>query len=302
MTRILLLALGCLGFLLGNAQTSQSHRFIASGHGFQKIVIVNESKEIEWEYAVDGQCNDLSMLSDSTILFSCVSGAKLINLDKEVLWEYKGEEGTEIQSASPLKNGTFLVMQNGNPAKLLEISRASTIEKELVIPTNTSKPHGQFRNVRKTNKGTYLIGYFHGGKVCEFDGRGKLIQTFKIPDNANVYSAVRLKNGNTLIACGDAHELIEVDKKGNSVWQVKENDLPGCPLRFVAGVQRLKNGNTVICNWGGHGHKGEQAQLIEITPEKKIVWQLNDWNSFGALSTCQVLDEEGKMEKGQFQR
>lgn len=302
MTKLLLLIFGCLCIASGSAQTSQKHRFIASGHGFQKIVIVNKSKEIEWEYEVNGQCNDLSMLSDSTILFSRVTGARLINLNKEVLWEYKGEEGTEIQSASPLKNGNFLVMQNGNPAKLMEISRKGRIKKELIIPSSTTKPHGQFRNVRKTNKGTYLIGYFHGGKVCEFDRKGELIRTFTIPENANVYSAVRLKTGNTLIACGDAHQLIEVDKRGNTVWQVKENDLQGCPLRFVAGVQRLKNGNTVICNWGGHGHKGEQAQLIEITPEKKIVWQLNDWNSFGALSTCQILNEEGKMEKGQLQR
>ncbi|TKG94992.1 hypothetical protein EYV94_09765 [Puteibacter caeruleilacunae] len=288
--------------IAGEKDKVVKHRFIASGHGFQKIVIVNEDKQIEWEYKVAGQCNDLSVLSDQTILFSTVDGAKLINLAKETLWVFKGEAGTEIQSASPLKNGNFLIMQNGNPAKLMEISRSGKIAKEIIIPTNTNKPHGQFRNIRKTNQDTYLIGYMHGDKVCEFDGDGKLVRTIKTPKHANVYSAVRLKNGNTLIACGDGHELVEVDKEGEIVWHVKENDLPGCPLRFVGGVQRLRNGNTVICNWGGHGHKGEQAQLIEITPDKKIVWQVNDWKNFGALSTCQILDEKGKMEKGQLER
>ncbi len=289
-------------FFVSGAQAQVKHRVLTSGHGFQKIVLLDENKKISWEYIVDGQCNDLSMLSDSTILFSNVSGAKLINLKKEVLWEYKGVPDTEIQSVSPIKNDRFLVMQNGNPAKLLEISRSGKIVKKLIIPTNKDEPHEQFRNVRKTKNGNYLIGYFRGGKVCEFNGRGKLLRTYSIPKNANAYSAVRLKNGNTLIACGDAHQLIELNKKGKVVWSITENEIPGHPLRFVAGVQRLKNGNTVICNWGGHGHKNEQAQILEVTPNKKVVFEINDWINLGTLTTCQILDDIGKMEKGEIYR
>ena len=292
----------CAVVFINGIQAQVKHRILTSGHGFQKIVLLDENKHISWEYPIDGQCNDLSMLSDSTILFSDVFSAKLINFKKEILWEYKGAPDTEIQSVSPLKNNRFLVMQNGNPAKLFEISRSGKITKELIIPTNKSKPHAQFRNVRKTKEGHYLIGYFHGDKVCEFSGRGKLLHTFTLPKNSNAYSAIRLKNGNTLIACGDAHQLIELNKRSEVVWSIKENDIPGYPLRFVAGVQRLKNGNTIICNWGGHGYKNQQAQIIEVTPDKKVVFEINDWVNLGTLSTCQVLDETGKMEKGKVYR
>jgi len=271
------------------------HRFIASGSGMPNIVIVNEEGEIEWEYPTGGECNDLSMLSDSTILFSHKTGAKLINLKKETLWEYTGEEGTEIQSASPLYDGNFLIMQNGTPAKLLEINRKGEIVTYFEIPTQVSHPHGQFRNVRKTKNGTYLIGYFSEQKVCEFNSKGEIIRT--IPMQGNAYAALRLPGENTLIACGDGHHLIEVDKDNKVIWEIKENDIPGHPLRFVAGLQCLDNGNIVVCNWGGHGHKNEQPQIFEITRDKKVVWQVNDWKNLKTISTIQLLDVTGRMEK-----
>jgi hypothetical protein len=281
--------------LFAVSSVKAQHRFIASGSGMRNIVIVDKSGEIEWEYPSGRECNDLSVLSDSTILFSHKTGAKLINLDKETLWEYVGEEGTEIQSASPLPNGNFLIMQNGTPAKLMEINRKGDIEVYLEIPTTQSNPHGQFRNIRKTKDDTYLLGYFNEQKVCEFNSKGEVIRT--IPIKGNAFASLRLDNGNTLIACGDGHRLIEVDKNDKVVWKLKENEIPGNPLRFVAGLQCLENGNIVICNWGGHGHKGEQPQIFEITRDKKVVWEVNDWVNLRTISTIQILDVPGKMEE-----
>ena len=46
----------------------------------------------------------------------------------------------------------------------------------------------------------------------------------------------------------------------------------GCGLGYVAGVRRLPNGNTLICNWGGHGGAKGPA-LFEITRQKELVWR-----------------------------
>ncbi|MGQ7870425.1 beta-propeller domain-containing protein [Sunxiuqinia sp. sy24] len=276
------------------------HRFIASGSGMKNIVIANEQGDIEWSYPAGKECNDVSLLSDSTILFSCSTGAKLVSLQKEVLWEYKGAPNTEVQSASMLRNGNILIIQNGTPALLKEINRKGKIKRELIIPTSMKNPHAQFRNIRQTPDKTYLVGYFRENKVCEFDRKGNIIRT--IPIKGNAFASIRLSNGNTLIACGDGHRLIEIDKEGNEVWTVEENEIPDHPLRFVANVQRLPNGNTVICNWGGHGHKNGQAQVFEITRDKKVVWEVNDWARLGMISTLQILDVEGKMEHGDLFR
>ena len=272
------------------------HRFIASGSGMDKIIIVNYDGEIEWSYSFKGECNDVSMLSDSTILFSFKYGARLINLKKETLWEYTAEKGTEVQSASPLSKKRFLIMQNGEPAKLMEINRKGRIRHELHLPTLAKHPHAQFRNVRKTKTGTYLVGYFKGDKAVEFTHEGKALQT--IEAKGNNFCSLRTDKGHTLVACGDAHQLLEFDADGKEVWRLDEHELPDHPLRFVAGLQVLRNGNIVVCNWGGHGHIGEQAQVFEITRDKKVVWEVNDLKNTGSISTIQILDEPGKMEKG----
>lgn len=276
------------------------HSFLVGGSGMKKVVLVNEDGTIEWEYPSEKEVNDVSMLSNGSILFSDRVCAKLVNRKQEILWEYRGPKGTEIQSASPLKNGNILIIQNGAPAKLMEINRKGKVKFEMVIPTEQTKVHRQFRNIRKTKRGTYLIGHFGDGKLCEYNKKGEVLRT--IPNVGNAFIGVELKNGNILIACGDAHKLVEVDKNNSIVWSINENEIPGHPLRFVAGVQRLANGNTVICNWGGHGHREKQAQVFEVTPDKNVVWEIRDWDKFKTISSIQITDEKGKMEKGNLQR
>ena len=96
--------------------------------------------------------------------------------------------------------------------------------------------------------------------------------------------------------------FFELDSAGKVVWKVEKNDLPGIELLFVAGLQRLANGNTVVCNWGGHGRKGEQAQIFEITRDKKVVARMFDFDKFGTISAAQVLDEKGNSAKGEILR
>jgi len=121
----------------------------------------------------------------------------------------------------------------------------------------------------------------------------------------SAWAAVRLKNGNTLIS-GNQHGYVrEVSAKGETVWEINKNDLPGFPLYTVQEVSRLANGNTLINNWAGSlplGDWPKVVQLIEVTPDKKVVWALRDWKLFGPASSTQLLDEPGVPEKGELKR
>jgi hypothetical protein len=57
-----------------------------------------------------------------------------------------------------------------------------------------------------------------------------------------------------------------------------------------------------VCNWGGHGHVGKQPQIFEVTPDKRIVWQVYDYKKFGTISSIQVLDVKGDPAKGKILR
>jgi hypothetical protein len=84
----------------------------------------------------------------------------------------------------------------------------------------------------------------------------------------------------------------EVNPKGETVWEFKNTDLPES-FRFVQAPQtctRLANGNTIFTSRGGGG-KG--PQLVEVTPDKEVVWALQDWQDLGDATAVQILDDPG---------
>jgi len=270
----------------------------------QVMYIVRDGK-IVWSYTnpLKGELGDCTMLSNGNIVFSRQFGASEITPDKEIVWNYDGPAGTEIHSAYPIDKDRVLVMQNGNPAKLLVINKGSNrVEKELTLETRVpTSTHGQFRHIRMTRAGTFLVAHLDLGKVVEYDQDGR--ELWSVPA-LSAWAAVRLKNGNTLIS-GNQHGYVrEVNPKGETVWEIDKNDLPGITL-FVQEVSRLANGNTLINNWVGSAPTAEwpkMMQLIEVTPDKKVVWAMRDWTTLGPASSTQLLDEPGAAEKRELQR
>jgi hypothetical protein len=140
------------------------------------------------------------------------------------------------------------------------------------------------------------------GKVVEYSADGKEIWSVAAH---SAWAAVRLKNGNTLISGNQVGYVREVNSKGETVWEIDKNDLPGIPLYTVQEVSRLANGNTLIDNWAGSLPLADWpnvVQLIEVTPDKKVVWALRDWKILGPASSTQLLDEKGVPENGELQR
>jgi hypothetical protein len=265
-----------------------AHPFLCADYGQGKVFVVSAAGKVEWSYALRSP-QDVWLLPNGNFLFSHLQGAIEITRDKNIVWQYKTAKGNEIHTCQPLADG-----------RVIEVDRDGKICKELKIATTTKGTHLQMRIVRKTLSGTYLVALTGEHVVGEYDAQGREIRRIRVPGNP--YEALRLPNGNTLICCGDGHKLIEVDPHDKIVWQINENDLPGHPLRFVAGVQRLPNGDTVVCNWGGHGHVGEQPQIFEVTPQLRVVWQVYDNRQFRTISHVQLLDEKGDVTKGEILR
>ena len=104
----------------------------------------------------------------------------------------------------------------------------------------------------------------------------------------SVFGAVRLPNGNTLIAGGNNNRVLEVNKDGKVVWSIDQKELDGITLAWVTTLHALPNGNLIV----GNCHAGEgNPQLFEVTREKKVVWQFKDFKTFGnSPAAAHVLD------------
>ena len=280
----------------------------------QSIFIVRGGK-IVWQYTMPlknaktgnwEEFDDATQLSDGNIIFSQMSGAGMVSPDKKLLWHYDAPPGTEIHSIQSIGKDRVLIMRNGNPAQAMIINTATgKTEKEIPIPTTVNGTHGQFRHIRMTKAGTLLVPHLVEGKVVEYDLDGKVLRT--IPDKSP-WQAVPLKSGNILIS-GDFNRYVrEVNPKGETVWQFTQADAPEYKLGNFQTANRLANGNTLITCWvagdDDTSHWPGTAQVIEVTPAKKIVWALSSWKDpdLGPATSIQLLDEPGIPENGDLQR
>jgi len=281
----------------------------------QTIFVVRDGK-VTWTYSIPindtngtlQELGDATMLSNGNIVFCRKVGASEITPDKKIIWSMDAPEGTEIHSIQPIGLDRVLVTQNGNPAKLMLINtKTGATEKEFTFPVLNpgANPHIQFRRVHETRDGTFLAAHLRDNKVVEYDADFKEIWSFA---THQPWSAARLKNGNTLITEGP-HTVLEVNKQGEIVWQFSQEDAPEYKFFVFQEASRLANGNTVICNWCPYNLQDPKTwpgsvQVLEVTPEKKVVWAMSEWKNpdLGPASSIQLLDEPGVAENGDLQR
>ncbi|MFN9851080.1 MAG: hypothetical protein ACK57P_04650 [Planctomycetota bacterium] len=159
---------------------------------------------------------------------------------------------------------------------MLEVDRNGKIAHSIALAIKNPDSHRDTRLVRPTPEGNYVVAHEALGLVREYDRNGKVVWEFDV--GSKLYSAVRLNNGNTLIGTGDGHRVLEVSPDKKVVWEVTERELPGVRLAWITMVDRLPNGNTWIVNC----HAGpDNPQIVEVSPEKKIVWSFKDFERFG---------------------
>ena len=274
------------------AGDSRGNAIALCDYGANNVCRVDEKGKITWQ--IDARRpQDVWVLPNGNILFTHLKGVKEVTRDKKVVWQYETAKANEIHACQPLPDGTIMIAESG-PMQIIEVDRAGRVTKTIKLTTKCKRTHGQMRGARKTAAGTYIVGQYSDGAVREYDGSGRIVREIK---HKPASGGIRLPDGNTLVGTGDGHRIFEVDKAGKVVWEIKEKDLPGNPLRFIAGMQRLANGNTLVCNWGGHGHIRRQPQIFEVTRDKKVVGVLDDWKQFKTISSVCVMGVKGDATK-----
>lgn len=266
---------------------------LVGGSGWNKIVIFDkESKKLIWDFTLPGgaECNSVTYTKGGHIAFSFSKGASVINQEGNILLEVLAKPGEEIQSISEIKGG-FLIGICGNPSRILEVSKYGDIKKDIKYETGVEQAHGQHRQITKAKNGNYLVPVLGKSKVMEINDKGETVREVAVP--GVLFSITELPSGNWLIPCGDSGYFVEVNPAtGETVKKVDSSMVEGVKFGFVAQTVRLKNGNTYVCNWLGHGGEKSQPILIELNPENKVVWKLdNNTPGIGAISTvCPVSD------------
>ena len=273
---------------LRTMKLKQAPGFACADYTQGKVFIISAKGEKEWEYPAEN-CNEIRVLPNSNLLFNTGHGVIEVNRQKEVIFSYQSK--SEIFACQRLANGNTFIGEC-NSGRLLEVNAAGKVLKMIkLLADSVDGGHAFMRNARKLENGNYLVAHYGLDKVCEYDSVGKPVR--EIPVKGGPHSVIRLKNGNTLIACSDHNgepKVVEIDIAGNTVWQLTKNELPDIELKFMTGMQLLPNGNLVLSNWVGHNQFGTAPHAFEITRDKKVVWMYNDYSILKTMSSIQLLD------------
>ena len=274
------------------------HPMLYVGENCNTMFLVNGGRVI-WTYSTGPrpEFDDVWMLSNGNILFSRMEYIAEITPDKKVVWRYDAQDPkvpnhTEIHACQPIGLDKVMFVENGTPPRLKVINlKTGAIEVDHELPFDAARGvHGQFRRARVTAQGTYLVSFLGLDRVVEYDKDFKEIWRYNI---AKPWAALRLKNGNTLITDEKDSLTREVNPRGKTVWEFNcAKDLPA-DYQFTSAPQsctRLANGNTIFTS---RGKNSVGPQLIEVTPDKKVVWVLHDWKNIGDATAVQILDDPG---------
>lgn len=305
-TVCLAFALALSSFSLLAGQTGPGRRFLAADDSTGRLAIIAPDDTIEWELKIGG-IHDAHVLPNGNVLLQ-QGFQKIVEVspDKNVVWEYdagkmNGNEGRriEVHAFQRLANGLTMIAESG-AGRIIEVDQEGRIQRQVQLRRDHPNAHSDTRLVRKIASGNYLVAQEADGFVREYNPHGQVVWEFEVPlfgkakkgghgpeaFGNSVFSAIRLDNGNTLIATGNGHSVLEVTPAKEIVWKIEQTDLPGITLAWVTCLERLPNGNTMIgnCHAGPHN-----PQFIEVTKDKQVVWKWQDFKNFGNSTPVQSL-------------
>jgi outer membrane protein assembly factor BamB len=303
-------------FLLAIAVCSPAtaqHRVLLQGG--DRLAIVESDGAISWEMPWGG-IHDIHVVAGGNIL-TRQGRTAVVEIDrdtKQIVWRYdadqqNGNAGTrvEVHAFERLANGNTMIAESGS-ARIIEVDREGIVKKKVPLVVDHPNTHSDTRLVRKLANGNFLVAHEADGMVREYDGgSGKVIWDYAVPlfgkkrkpghgpeaFGNQLFAALRLDNGNTLVATGNGHSVLEVTPEREIVWQVHQNDLPNIRLAWVTTLEVLPGGNLVI----GNCHAGPgQPLLVELERKtRRVVWTLDRHADFGnSVSNSLLLDVAGK--------
>ena len=192
-----------------------------------------------------------------------------ITRDKDLVWEWKGEEHLEDLEACLSPEAWQHVLDRATGQFAFDWAHNNTLQ---LIPVNqTWETHRDARfkpgNIFFSYRSNDVIG------VIDYD-TGDIVWAWGPGIIDGQHKPHMLANGNVLIFDNGTlrgySRVIELDPITETIaWEYVADPKDAFFSRAISGAQRLPNGNTLIC-------EGGRSRLFEVTPDKDIVWEFTN--------------------------
>lgn len=276
--------------------TSIAHSFLGVDESRGQLIHIDQRNPAQnWVIKLPVKSRDYQLIGQNKILLSGNDGYFVYDLGTRA--QVKAVHNSRLAgsaSAIRLRNGDTLVACNQNGITVCRVAPDDSVSAVAQFPQLS-----HLRLMRLSPQGTMLFGAGvkdapEANLVVEADMTGKVLTQIPVKGAKHVYEINRLSNGNLFVSAGYGHFLAEIQPSGTVVKRI---DPPAstadAQYLFFSGFQQLKNGDTVVCNWTGHG-AGDSAkgpQLLEFDAAGKVVWTWHDAQQAGTFHGVIVLDE-----------
>jgi hypothetical protein len=219
---------------------SQTERLVIAAES-GKLAIASTDGTLLCEHPIT-QVHDLQLLDNGNILVNN-GWTKVMEVDLagNKVWEYDSSK-TEGYNGEKIEIHSFRRLPNGNTMvaesgipRIVEVDPQGKLISQIPLQVKNPVAHTDTRLVRKMVNGDYLVCHEGEERVARYAPSGEVVWSFDVP----LFGKEPAKG------------------HGPEAYGAKT---------FSAIV--LKNGNYLISTGNGHG-------VLEVTPEKDIVWRLS---------------------------
>lgn len=266
----------CLVWLsLQTALAKNPTKIIMTGCGMTKLIMIDrETNKVEWSHELrkTDDCNDIEITKQNNILFAYKHGARMIDWDENLLWDYKVNNKEELYTATQLSNGNYLLAICGEKDRIVELNKKGEQIDQFTFDLGIKSIHGHFRQILLTKKGTFLIPVMAKGELIEINRKGEILRTVHV--GGNPFSVKKSGKNCYMVSCGDAHCWVVVDWAKGEVIERSPSNIGDVELLFVSEIVPFKDGRKLISNWNGHAKGSNQPALLEVDKENNLLWKL----------------------------
>ncbi|NRB74446.1 MAG: PQQ-binding-like beta-propeller repeat protein [Verrucomicrobiales bacterium] len=252
-------------FTLATTLTAND-RLVIGAEGKRSVAIVDPSdgNKVLWQHNLSGPVHNLHLLPNLNLLTQ--DGWKNIieiDLTEGIVWNYDAAESNRTKANTPDKFEVHAVQRldkgktmivESGSSRIIEVGAKGKLLKELPLQVSEPNGHSDTRQVHKLDNGHYLVAHEADQVVKEYDADGKVVWEFPIP----------------LFGKEPARGHGPEGFGGRCFNAIK-----------------AKNGNYLIATGNGHS-------VLEVTPEKEIIWKLEQNDLEGItlawVTTLQELD------------
>lgn len=259
---------------------------------------VNRDGSITWEYRPPGRVWDFVITKENQLVFPIITATqevRCLDFQKKVRWSWPySQDFREIINIT--QHRSQLIVSGQQPPRVILMKLDGTITEQIPIPAKYKHHHGQLGNVYAVDHEHYLAQLWGEGTALEVDADGKEVWRYQVPQTkkgrypeGTIQDLLRLKNGNTLLACGTQARLLEVNRSGNIVWEFTGADHPELNFTNACNLQQLQDGSILVTNFL-RGNAGRGAHAFRLSKEKHITWTFSDHQHFTAASQVWAIE------------